>query len=178
MLTTIQEIKKEFFAFRNGIVADALRKNGDPHEYIMGDLLSDITTIAGRITPSPIIATQLWNETKHRECRLIAPMLYPAKEMNEDIARQWACSVECNEVADVLCLKLLRALPFAFTLAQELINGKTVQEHYTGWRLMLNLVICNNVEDKDMVKQLVYKAKAGQPVREIAQLLISIEEEL
>ena len=53
MNTEIQEIlrviRKEFFAFRNGIVADKLRKAGDPHGMIMGCLLVDIAAIAGRV---------------------------------------------------------------------------------------------------------------------------------
>ena len=45
----IREIRKEFFAFRNGIIADKLRKAGDPHTMIMGCLLVDISSIAARI---------------------------------------------------------------------------------------------------------------------------------
>ena len=43
---TLRGIRKEFFAFRNGIVADKLRKAGDPHSMIMGCLLVDISGIA------------------------------------------------------------------------------------------------------------------------------------
>ena len=40
-----REIRREFFAFRNGIVADKLRKAGDPHPVMMGCLLVDVQAI-------------------------------------------------------------------------------------------------------------------------------------
>ena len=46
--TISKEIRKEFFAFRNGIIADKLRKAGDPHGMIMGCLLVDVQGIAAR----------------------------------------------------------------------------------------------------------------------------------
>ena len=178
MLTSIQEIKKEFFAYRNGIIADMLRKNGDPHDYIMGCQLVDVAHIANRIEHTAQMACQLWNDTKHRECRMIAPMLYPADEMTYETARQWATMTECNEIADVLCHRLLRNLPYAGKLALELLQDDNNQTKYTGWRLMLNLFIIGKVEDKEAIHQLLAKEKAVQPQRDIAQLLDSIEEEM
>ena len=32
----LRNTRKQFFAYRNGIIADSLRKNGDPHSMIMG----------------------------------------------------------------------------------------------------------------------------------------------
>ena len=77
MSTSIQdklrEIRKEFFAFRNGIVADKLRKAGDPHGMIMGCLLVDVQGIAARFRESidnaeqlAAIASELWNDTNSR----------------------------------------------------------------------------------------------------------------
>ena len=94
----IREIRKEFFAFRNGIVADKLRKAGDPHSMIMGCLLVDITAIASRLgegldeNTRAAVAQELWNDTNSRECRLAAPMLYPAPLMTAEEALRWAAT--------------------------------------------------------------------------------------
>ncbi len=178
MLTTVAQIKKEFFAYRNGIVADTLRRNGDPHAFIMGCQLVDVQGIASRIEPGVEIATELWQDTRHRECRMIAPMLYPAELMDQATATQWAMSVECNEIADVMCHRLLRKLPFASQLALSLIENESTQARYTGWRLILNLQIVGKAPDPTTLRPLLEKARATHPPRDIAQLLDSIEEDL
>lgn len=178
MLTTIPEIKKEFFAYRNGIVSDMLRKNGDPHEFIMGCQLVDVVSIASRIEHTVDMANEMWNSTKHRECRMIAPMLYPAELMNEDTAVEWALSVECNEIADVLCHRLFKYLPFSPELAEKLVDNESHLVKYTGWRLFLNLMIMGKELDVARLKALIEKEKVAQPQRDITQLLDSIEEEI
>lgn len=178
MLSTIPEIKKEFFAYRNGIISDMLRKNGDPHDYIMGCQLVDVMSIASRIEHTADMAALMWSDKKHRECRMIAPMLYPAELMTEDVATAWAIDVECNEIADVLCHRLLRNLPYAASLSFNLMASKLSQVKYTGLRLALNLVLMGNDIDKEKLKVIVENEKVAQPRRDVAQLLDSIEEEL
>ena len=41
----MQSLRQAFFAYRNGIVADALRREGDPHQLIMGCQLADLMHI-------------------------------------------------------------------------------------------------------------------------------------
>lgn len=178
MFNTIPEIKKEFFAYRNGIVADTLRKNGDPHQFIMGCQLVDIMSISNRVEHTVENAVALWSDLNHRECRMIAPMLYPIGEMQYDTALEWAKSVECNEIADVLCHRLLRKLPFAWELSLELVSNEESIIKYTGYRLILNLLLLNKVIEKNKVASMVENEKVAQPQRDIAQLLDSIIEEL
>ena len=47
----LQSIKKDFFVFRNGIVADTLRKAGMPHKVIFGLQIPQIAAIAKDLTP-------------------------------------------------------------------------------------------------------------------------------
>ena len=75
---TAREIRKEFFAYRNGIVADKLRKAGDPHPVIMGCLLVDVMSITGRVREEinddahlQSLAQELWNDTNSRECHAL-----------------------------------------------------------------------------------------------------------
>ena len=70
----LRGIRKEFFAFRNGIIADKLRKAGDPHPIIMGCLLVDVQGIAARTREAigdakqlAAVASELWSDTNSRE---------------------------------------------------------------------------------------------------------------
>ena len=188
MNTTIQdilrEIRKEFFAFRNGIIADKLRKAGDPHSIIMGCLLVDVIAIAQRTRESigdeeklAAIALELWGDTNSRECRLAAPMLYPTRLMTNDLAREWCETVETVEIADNLCHKLLRQLPNARSLYRQLIGDERPLVKYTGYRLMLNLLLLGKEQSSASLKTIV-EAEAKQAQQPLKSLLKDILEEL
>lgn len=139
---TLQEIRKEFFARRNGVVADRLRKAGDRHRYIMGCTLTEIMAVADTVPKSVSLARELWADKIHREARLLAPMVFPVAEFDKHSALQWIKDVENEEIADNLCHKLLRKCDFAAALADELLqqdNPELIK--YTTLRLLMNLLM-------------------------------------
>ena len=187
MDTTIQdnlrEIRKEFFAFRNGIVADKLRQAGDPHSIIMGCLLVDVQGIASRFRESinsddqlATIATELWNDTNSRECRLAAPMLYPAELMSMEQALQWCQTVETVEIADNLCHKLLRRLPEADALFRQLIAEEHPLLKYTGYRLMNNLLVLGKLQPNTSLRTII-ENEATTAASPLSNLLNDLLEE-
>ena len=172
----LREIRKEFFAFRNGIVADKLRKAGDPHSMIMGCLLVDIAAIATRVQETihddgqlAAIAQELWSDSNSRECRLAAPMLYPAGEMSLEQAMQWSQDIETVEIADNLCHKLLRHINDADTLFRHLIADEHPLIKYTGYRLLLNLLLLGKVQPTPSLKAIVEteNEQADQPLKSL-----------
>ena len=176
-----REIRKEFFAFRNGIVADKLRKAGDPHTMIMGCLLVDVQAIVQRQREAiddaqtlKALALELWNDTNSRECRLAAPMLYPAELMTLEQALQWCLSVETVEVADNLCHKLLRHIAEADALFRQLIADERPLVKYTGYRLLLNLLLLGKVQPNASLRTIV--ENENEP--SLSHLLKDILEEL
>lgn len=175
-----REIRKEFFAFRNGIVADKLRKAGDPHSVIMGCLLVDVQAIVQRtreaIDNPAALARELWADTNSRECRLAAPMLYPPEEMPLDQAMQWCQSVETVEIADNLCHKLLRHLPDADTLFRKLIADERPLVKYTGYRLLLNLMLLGKVLPTAQLKAII-DAEAEQAQAPLSNLMKDLLDE-
>ena len=179
----LREIRKEFFAFRNGIVADKLRKAGDPHSMIMGCLLVDVVGIAQRARETvgdkgqlAAVASELWSDTNSRECRLAAPMLYPAVDMNLEKAMQWCQTVETVEVADNLCHKLLRHITEADVLSRQLIDIDQPLLKYTGYRLLLNLLLLNKVQPTMQLKAIV-ETEAEQAQGPLLLLLNDLLEE-
>lgn len=173
----IQKIKKEFFAYRNGIIAEQLRDAGDPHTMIMGCQLADIIAITSHYEKNAALAQALWDDVNHRESRMAATMLYPTEEFNTGTAIVWCQSVESMEIADVLCHRLLRHLPYAKELWKQLrvCNKPLVQ--YAAWRLLLNLLLMNRVEKSTEIRVMTEKelTTAQPPLR---QLLESIMTEL
>ena len=151
---------------------------------IMGCLLVDISSIAARFRNDIIdkaqlttIACELWSDTNSRECRLAAPMLYPAEEMSMELAMQWSQSVETVEVADNLCHKLMRKIPDADTLFRQLIAQDNPLVKYTGYRLLLNLLLLGKVQPNYSLKAIV-ESDTEQAQQPLKSLLKDILEEL
>lgn len=180
---TLKEIRKEFFAFRNGIVADKLRKAGDPHSMIMGCLLVDVVNIMRQASSTmgdnatrAQVAQELWNDANSRECRLAAPMLYPAEQMDLEMALQWCGSVESVEIADNLCHKLLRNIKDSDTLFRQLISQDKPLVKYTGYRLLLNLIMLEKIQPTATLKAVI-ESEAAQANTMLAPLLHDLLDE-
>lgn len=173
----IQEIKKEFFGYRNGVVAERLRAAGDPHSVIMGCQLADIIAIADHYGKNALLAQSLWNNVNHRECRIAAPMLYPIEKMTIETATAWCLNVESVEIADVLCHRLMRHLPFATTMWQHLHTSVTPLVRYTAYRLLLNLLLMKKIEPDNIMRKTIEK-EISTATPPLLPLLHSIREEL
>lgn len=136
----IQLIKREFFAMRNGVIADALRKAGAPYSIIFGLTIPQLAEIAEAVGPSREIAETLHNNTTTRESLMLAPMIYPREEMDYDTAYQWLAGAQSTEVVDIICHRLVRHLDFAPALADDLIKSPASMSRYAALRLYLNII--------------------------------------
>ena len=163
----LKVIRKEFFAFRNGIIANKLRDAGDPHAIIMGCLLVDIVGITSRARERigneidlATVAQEMWNDTNSRECRLAAPMLFPPGLMSGQLALTWCQDIESTEIADNLCHKLLRHIADSQEVMSQLITQEDTMAKYTGYRLMLNLILLGKLESTPTFRAIVEREAA------------------
>lgn len=157
----MQLLKRRFFAMRNGALAAQIRAAGLDYRINFGLNLPQIKEIAGDILaegmPSAQLmdfAQQLWDNEATRESRLIAPMIYPADIMPRQLALTWLQQAQNTEIADHLCHSLIRRLPFAAELAEELYHSPdaTDQHRYTALRLWLNLLILSALPHEGIAK--------------------------
>lgn len=139
----MQTVKRGFFAMRNGVIADTPRKGGSPFRIIFGLNLPQIVDIAAQTGTNPSLAEDLWHNTTTRESMLLAPMLVAPDAFSKADALRWIADIPTAEVADVLCHRLLRHLPFAWELAEELCDADMPFAAYTALRLAFNLVASN-----------------------------------
>lgn len=149
----IQSIKRHLFAFRNGIIADTLRRGGSPYKIIFGLNLPQIKEVAAAIGKNRIIADTLWNNVSTRESRLIAPMIFPEEEMTIHLALEWIASTTDRETIDMLCHNLLRKLPFADELITRLAADESDTNRYTAMRLMLAFANQNPQKASELAEQ-------------------------
>ncbi len=136
----MQLVKRRFFALRNGIVADVLRRANPGYRMIFGLTLPQIAEVAADTPHTPQMAADLWADGRTRESRLLAPMLYPPAAMTPELAMEWLSGAATTEEADILCHKLLRHLPFAASLATEGMDAPSDMTRYASLRLLRNLM--------------------------------------
>lgn len=135
----MQEVKRHFFALRNGIIADTIRKAGYNYKIVFGLNIPQLREIAATIGKNEELALTLRQNVTTRESLLIAPMIFPAENLTTEEAEQWAAECQTTEVADVLCHALLRHLSDAESLAKKLLTSDSEISQYTGLRLLLNI---------------------------------------
>jgi hypothetical protein len=104
-------VKGEFYRFRNGIVADTLRKAGMPYSVIFGVDVPRLAEIAKPLGKDEPLADLLWADKTVRESRLLATYLYDPATITEEKALQLACDVNTQEEADMLVFRLLKRMP-------------------------------------------------------------------
>lgn len=117
---SIKAIKQQFFARRNGILADTLRKGGMTQKTIFGLMVPDIAAIARLTGQSMQLADALWADSDVRESRILACYLFPPREVSPEKALSLALDVANREEADMLGFRLMRNLPFAADIASQL----------------------------------------------------------
>lgn len=133
----IREIRKEFFALRNGMIADTLRKGGLEQKYIFGLQLPQIKEIALRYQQADeedtyLLARDLWSDKECREARLLACHLMPPAKMTFEEAKEWGADAATREEADILAFRLLRYLPYAADIAGILADSDAPLKKYTA----------------------------------------------
>ena len=130
MEETLREIKQLFFTYRNGALADTLKGAGHPCAVVFGLMIPQIADIARQQTPSLELAQRLWDDTGVRESRILATYLFPPQEVTREHAMRLASEVRNAEEADMLAFRLLKRLPCAPQLLDDIASLGTPMALY------------------------------------------------
>lgn len=107
---------KRFFALRNGILADAVRKAGCPCPRIYGLNVPQLAAIARETGTDNELAAKLWAEKECRESRLLACYLFDPETVKLEKAVNLAIDIQSKEEADMLAFRLFKRMPTALEL--------------------------------------------------------------
>lgn len=136
----MQNIKQRFFALRNGMLADQLRKAGLPYSIIFGLNLPQIKEIASVIGVNPALAETLWDNSSTRESRLLAPFIAEKDNFTLVDAERWLTSLSGSlEEIDILCHGLLRHVPNKKELIVKFAGDEMPIKRYLALRLAFTL---------------------------------------
>lgn len=176
MFNQTQEIKRQFFAMRNGVIADTIRKGGLEYKMVFGLNLPQVKEIAESLPHTPELAEQMWEDSRTRESMLLAPMLYPVDQFSREVASRWIKQIPTTEVGDILCHSLIRKHPHAWEIAMEFVDSDVEMERYTAFRLLFNLLYIRPDDILPLVKR---EYEKNSPItRQMCQSMISEIESL
>lgn len=121
----INAIKQDLRAMMNGVASAAMRQAGMTADYRVnfGVELPRLQDYAAELAAHhadtlPSLAQALWHESV-RECRLLALMLYPAPQMQADLADVWLADIHSVELVQMASLLLFSRIPCATDKAFE-----------------------------------------------------------
>ncbi len=149
----LQTVKRRFFAMRNGIIADTLRRAGSPYRIIFGLNIPQLNDIAAEIGKDAPLAIQLRDNVTTRESQMLAPMIYPIEELTESNAVEWIDAAQGTEAIDILCHRLLRHITFAYGLIHKYANSTVELQRYLSLRLLWSFVQSRPGEAKLIAKK-------------------------
>lgn len=109
---TIAQLKRQFHAMMNGVVSGSMRDKGVTYGVNFGVEAVRLVELSRTLTPDSRLAEELWRQ-RVRECRLLAPMVYPAGEFEPDMCDAWLDTLATPEEAQYLSMHLLQKLPYA-----------------------------------------------------------------
>lgn len=171
----LQQVKRRFFAMRNGVIADTYRRAGSPFRIIFGLNIPQICEIADEFSPDSELAAELWANSTTRESMLLAPMLLSPESLSREQALKMIQESPSAETTDILCHKLLRHTPFSFELALENADAQcTVLCRYAALRLLWHHL----GHHKEIIKQIAEEEISRQhPLTQLpaSQIIQEIE---
>ena len=124
----IKEINRDFFLFRNGIVADNLKPLYPQDTRIFGLMAPQFMELAKKYPHDKELGLRLWDDGKTREPRILALYLLPPDDIDLQLAKKLFSEIKSMEEAELLPFRIFRYLPFASTLYEELSKDEKLDD--------------------------------------------------
>lgn len=124
----LKDIKQYFFAHRNGVTADILRRAGSPFGMIFGVEVPVISSLARQIGMNLDLGRILWADRDVRESRLLAPWLFIPEDITRDECLDMALTVRDSEDALMLAFRILKRRDDAREILEELRSKAMARE--------------------------------------------------
>ena len=105
----VKEIKQSFRQLMNGVTAKSMRDKGMDYHLSWGTSIPDLQKMAAEYGKDYSLAIELWKENI-RECKILATMIMPPKEMPVEIVELWMEQTPSLEVAEQAAFNLYQHL--------------------------------------------------------------------
>ena len=125
----IQDIKKDFYSLRNGMVADSLKTIYPKEKLIYGLTVPEFISISQKYSKDKITGLKLWADKRVRESRIFALYMIPVDTLTMDEAVNMVLDVDGIEEGEMLAFRILRHLPYRKALYSDLSLDENISAH-------------------------------------------------
>lgn len=136
---TIKAIKKELRANMNGVASTYMRESGLSYHVNWGIELPRLHNIASEFEPNLLLAQKLWQEDV-RESKILATLLCPVEELDEQLADLWVEQIANTEIAQIASLNLFSKTKFAPSIAFRWIADEGEMKQLCGYLIVARLL--------------------------------------
>lgn len=135
----IKAIKKELRANMNGVASAYMRENGLAYHVNWGIELPRLRSIASEFEPDLSLAQRLWQENV-RESKILATMLCPIEQFDQQLADLWVEQITTPEIAQMASLNLFCRMKSASDTAFRWIASQSEMKQLCGYLIVARLL--------------------------------------
>ena len=155
--TQINEIKKQFRFYMNGVTAASMRDKGANYKVNWGISLIDLKQIAKQYAQDKNLSLQLWNENA-RECKILSTMLMPQKTLTLQEAKAMIETLSTQELAEISAAQLFCKESFADELALFCIENNNVFANICGYSIITRLFMNEQKLNDEQTQRFLHQA--------------------
>ena len=170
----LQSVKRRFFAMRNGVIADTMRRAGAPYRIVFGLNIPQIKEIAREFSfQANLLSDPLWENVSTRESRLLAVLLKAESgcELNEIESIIASLQPGETEVADLIVMKLIKGRAFFDQLLERLRCSSRSIDRYIVLRMAYSLVEADETRQRALALAREEIARADAATLSLARQL-------
>ena len=164
----VKEIKQSFRQMMDGAVAQSMRDKGLNYHLNWGATLPRLKEKAEELANSPqltaisqySLAIALWKENV-RECKILATMLMPPKEMLPEVCDIWMEQIPSQEIAEQAAFNLWQHLPYAPEKAYQWIASDKEYDQLCGFHVLSRLFMNGQEPNERGINEFIDQALAA-----------------
>ena len=156
----VQEIKRSFRLMMDGATAASMRNKGLNYKLNWGATLGRLREMADEIGPNYSLAIELWTENV-RECKILATMLMPPKEMLPEVVDIWMEQTTTVEIAEQAAFNLYQHLDYASDKAFQWLSSPNELAQICGYHVLSRLFMKKYEPNERDINEFIDQALAA-----------------
>ena len=156
----VQEIKRSFRLMMDGATAASMRNKGLNYKLNWGATLGRLREMADEIGPNYSLAIELWKENV-RECKILATMLMPPKEMLPEVVDIWMEQTTTVEIAEQAAFNLYQHLDYASDKAFQWLSSPNDLAQICGYHVLSRLFMKKYEPNERDINEFIDQALAA-----------------
>lgn len=169
----VQEIKRSFRLIMDGATATSMRSKGLQYKLNWGATLPRLREMANQIGPNYSLAIELWKEDV-RECKILATMLMPPKEMLPEVVDIWMEQTKTLEIAEQAAFNLYQYIDCGSIKAYQWLASSDVLTQVCGYhvisRLFMRKYKPNERDINEFIDQALVALMSSEPALQKAAM--------